>query len=175
MNFPEEHIQYLVEKLPEKLLHAIVSAETYEIFKQIGQDFGLTAVQFDRLTTIFNYLILGLLEDEYLSLEIQQGLGIDQYTAEKISGILVEKIYRDIRIEVSKFKLRISNNEESFGVNHPSVEPPQDTEPHTISKEKLLDEIESPKPASESNNIGNLKSYRNYSVEEKTIDLDNLS
>lgn len=166
-------IKFLLKIAPDKLKSAIGSMVTYETSIKIEQDFSLSKEQNSAMSTIIVALILGLIEIEYLPIEIQKKLSLDEISSQKISSLIVDKIYNEIRIEIIKFKLRTS--ETNIGQTLTSMAEKSNNDIEQSQEKNAAFTIDEKKfTEGSSQAYPRIETAKNFTTENKIIDLDSI-
>lgn len=126
----------LLQELPEKLQEAIDSIENIDKVEAIGKESHLLLDQIAELDNVITETILGVVKTEDFTKEVRQRVGVDFEVAEQLKNRIDEEIFRPIK---------------EYLVSRPSsskkeVESVEEDE-SKISRESLLQEIESPSPS----------------------------
>ncbi len=173
----DQEIKFLLKMAPDELKSAIGSMMTYETSIKIKQDFSLNEAQNSSMSTIIVALILGLIEIEYLPIEIQKKLTLDEEKSQKISSLIINNIYNGIRIEIIKFKLRTSEINIGQTVNQMGQNITEDTEQiQEVSPDGVKSQMKNEKEYAKGSSLPypSLKTAENYTTENKIIDLDSI-
>ena len=101
-NLTPEKIKEIYEKLPEDLKEAIFSVDTANIIRETSTTNGLTIDKMGELADEVGLVIMGITSPSQFAPNLVSRLGVDKETVDKISAVINEKIFSQIRESMKK-------------------------------------------------------------------------
>ncbi|MBI3273822.1 MAG: hypothetical protein HYZ69_01630 [Candidatus Colwellbacteria bacterium] len=97
LNIPREKVLERWDKLPLSIKEAMFSEENADIIERIGKENNLTDTSLQILITVTGDALRGFINQDELTGELINELGVDRGTVEKVANIIKEKIFAPIR------------------------------------------------------------------------------